>query len=231
LKRNGNRMEEKGDCVMKCKLWIAVATACVMAATFTIGSSAWAQEVEEVVRLTDEDCEVIFSQAFEAANKTKSLLRVDSEGNPQTTKMHVFIVNREGEILAKMKGMEDVWTGSKNIAWNKARTAAMFSSNENALTSRSIGELSQPGGPLWNIGNSNVLGNGQALIQFPGGIPLYKQDAEDNYILVGAIGVSGDGVDQDEKVTIAGAVGFEPHEAIPIDKVTDSAYSYTKQVE
>jgi len=49
-------------------------------------------------------------------------------------------------------------------------------------------------------------GNGVTI--FPGGIPLYK-----NGQLVGAIGISGDGVDQDDLIAAAGARGFEP----PVD--------------
>ena len=40
---------------------------------------------------------------------------------------------------------------------------------------------------------------------FPGGVPLYK-----NGVLVGAIGVSGDGVDQDDNITFAGTKNFRP---------------------
>src|SRR5262249_49942180 len=39
---------------------------------------------------------------------------------------------------------------------------------------------------------------------FAGGQPLYK-----NGVLVGAIGISGDGIDQDDKISADGAVGFE----------------------
>lgn len=39
---------------------------------------------------------------------------------------------------------------------------------------------------------------------FPGGIPLYK-----NGVLAGAIGISGDGVDQDDLIAAAGTLGFE----------------------
>jgi uncharacterized protein GlcG (DUF336 family) len=39
---------------------------------------------------------------------------------------------------------------------------------------------------------------------FPGGVPLYKGDR-----LVGAVGVSGDGVDQDDLIASAGSAGFE----------------------
>ncbi len=96
-----------------------------------------------------------------------------------------------------------------------------FSSDENALTSRSIGALSQPGGPLWNIGNSN---RANGIIEFPGGMPLYRDGK-----LIGAIGVSGDGVEQDENVAEAGALGFEPINAIRIDTVTKGGVAYTDQ--
>ena len=49
---------------------------------------------------------------------------------------------------------------------------------------------------------------------FPGSVPLYK-----NGILVGAIGVSGDGVDQDDLIAAAGANGFSPPPAIRADQV------------
>jgi uncharacterized protein GlcG (DUF336 family) len=48
---------------------------------------------------------------------------------------------------------------------------------------------------------------------FPGSIPLYK-----NNVLVGAIGISGDGVDQDDLIAAAGAQGFAPPAAIRADQ-------------
>ncbi len=50
---------------------------------------------------------------------------------------------------------------------------------------------------------------------FPGGIPLYK-----NGRLVGGIGVSGDGVEQDDYIAAAGATGFEAPLAIRSDQIT-----------
>jgi len=47
-----------------------------------------------------------------------------------------------------------------------------------------------------------ALANGITI--FPGGVPLYK-----NGTLAGAIGVSGDGVDQDDLIAAAGAAGFD----------------------
>lgn len=49
---------------------------------------------------------------------------------------------------------------------------------------------------------------------FPGSAPLYK-----NGVLVGAIGVSGDGVDQDDLVAGAGCIGYAPPAAIRSDQI------------
>ena len=49
---------------------------------------------------------------------------------------------------------------------------------------------------------------------FPGSLPLYK-----NGKLVGGLGVSGDGVEQDDFVTAGAARGFEAPDAIQADKV------------
>jgi hypothetical protein len=65
------------------------------------------------------------------------------------------------------------------------------------------------------------LGNGMTI--FPGGVPLYRDG-----ILIGAIGVSGDGVDQDEVVAAAGAKGFEPPAGIRVDTVLKGGAPYTK---
>jgi uncharacterized protein GlcG (DUF336 family) len=50
---------------------------------------------------------------------------------------------------------------------------------------------------------------------FPGSVPLYK-----NGELVGAVGVSGDGVDQDDLIAASGSNGFEPPAAIRADQIT-----------
>jgi uncharacterized protein GlcG (DUF336 family) len=47
---------------------------------------------------------------------------------------------------------------------------------------------------------------------FPGGFPLYR-----NGVLIGAIGVSGDGIDQDDIIAAAGTVGFLPPANIRAD--------------
>ncbi|HEV2863547.1 MAG TPA: heme-binding protein [Pyrinomonadaceae bacterium] len=49
---------------------------------------------------------------------------------------------------------------------------------------------------------------------FPGSVPLYR-----NGELVGAVGISGDGVDQDDLIAAAGCQGFEPPAAIRADQL------------
>jgi uncharacterized protein GlcG (DUF336 family) len=107
-----------------------------------------------------------------------------------------------------------------------------------AFTSRAVGFLAQPFFPpgipatsegafslpagTWSVFNTGLqldlvkggllssscvpgeprLRNGITI--FPGGIPLYKGGR-----LAGAIGVSGDGVDQDDLIALAGSAGFE----------------------
>ena len=141
--------------------------------------------------------------------------------------MHVAVVDPTGKELG-FRSMEGAWPVSIDIALAKAYTAAAVSSDENAVSSRSVGFLTQPGGPLWNVGHSNDPGTGdetveeRGLIEFPGGLPLYKDGR-----LVGGIGVSGDGVDQDEDVAEAGAAGYEPPAVISIDCVLGREGAYT----
>lgn len=172
--------------------------------------------------ISRQELRKIIEQGVQAANKTASasgLRSVDAVNGPKkATKMVVAVVARDGKLL-DLYTQPDAWVGSVDIAIAKARTAAFFSSNENALTSRIIGVLSQAhnpdgsggAGPLWGIGNSNQFGitgspeyrNG--IITFPGGVPLYKGNK-----LVGGVGVSGDAVDQDEYVAFKAADGFAP---------------------
>lgn len=113
-------------------------------------------------------------------------------------------VKRSGEIDCKMdiavvdaganlKGflrMDGAWIGSIDIAQIKARTARFFD-----MPTGAIGELSQPGKPLFNIEHSNG-----GLITFPGGVPINSGGE-----VIGAIGVSGSTVENDHDVAEAGA--------------------------
>jgi uncharacterized protein GlcG (DUF336 family) len=174
------------------------------------------------IALSDAEVARILDQAVKASGEESSLLRVNADGEAQSTRMHIIVVDRSGDIIGR-RSMQDAWAGSVAIAKAKAYTALAFSSDENALTTRSLGALTQPGGPLWQIGNSNAGYGKPGLIEFPGGLPLYKDG-----VLVGAIGVSGDGVEQDENVAEAAAASYAPPKAIRIDTVTDGGVPYTK---
>jgi uncharacterized protein GlcG (DUF336 family) len=72
--------------------------------------------------------------------------------------------------------------------------------------------ISPPFPPLMDCTGIPGLANGIQI--FPGSVPLYK-----NGVLVGAIGISGDGVDQDDLIGAAGANGFSPPASIRSDQV------------
>jgi len=109
-----------------------------------------------------------------------------------------------------------------------------------AVTNRTIGFGAQPffpsginaspPGPFFNLYMQDVANpctqgfqapsaawpkfNQSGVVFFPGSEPLYL-----NGVLVGGLGVSGDGVDQDDYVTAGGAVGFEAPTAIRADQI------------
>jgi len=193
-----------------------LALSAVLAALATVA----AVSVPATSTIAADDIQKVLDQAEAQAKKEPSLLRVDGDGKKAMTRMHIVVVDRGGRVVGQ-RSMPDAWPGSIAIAKAKAFTANAFSSNENALTTRSLGPLTQPGGPLWNIGNSNGADGG--LIEFPGGVPLYKDGK-----LIGAVGVSGDGVEEDENVAEAGSKGFEAPKPIRIDTVTSGGVPFTK---
>jgi uncharacterized protein GlcG (DUF336 family) len=87
--------------------------------------------------------------------------------------------------------MDGAWLGSIDIATTKARTARYFN-----LPTQELGNLSQPGGPLYGIEVSNG-----GLITFPGGLPLLAEDGT----VIGGVGVSGSTVEDDWRVASAAA--------------------------
>ncbi|HET6375148.1 MAG TPA: heme-binding protein [Methylocella sp.] len=105
------------------------------------------------------------------------------------TRMCSAIVD-SGASLKAFHRMDDAWVGSIDIAIKKAKTAVFF-----GMPTGLIGQLSQPGGPLFGIEHSN-----EGLITFPGGLPIIDKDG----ILIGAIGVSGSSVENDHAVALAG---------------------------
>jgi len=67
-------------------------------------------------------------------------------------------------------------------------------------------------------GNRHYL-NQSGIVWFPGSTPLYRGDR-----VIGGLGVSGDGVEQDDYVSLLGSVGFHPPDSLRVDNsvMTDS---------
>jgi uncharacterized protein GlcG (DUF336 family) len=108
-------------------------------------------------------------------------------------KMNIAVVDT-GTNLKGFARMDGAWLGSIDISIKKARTSRMFN-----FATGDIGKLSQPGGSLYGIEHSNG-----GLITFPGGV-LIKLGGE----VIGAIGVSGDSVENDHTVASAGAAAVK----------------------
>lgn len=104
--------------------------------------------------------------------------------------MNIAVVDSGGNLKAFYR-MDDAFLGSIDISIKKAVTARYFN-----MPTRTFGELSQVGKPLYGIEVSNG-----GLIVFAGGVPLVDK----GNVIVGAIGVSGGSVDEDESVAKEGA--------------------------
>jgi uncharacterized protein GlcG (DUF336 family) len=143
--------------------------------------------------------------------------------------------------------MPDATVFSVDVAVAKARNLAYFSSagvNPNdlpgvpaqtAVTNRTIGFGAQPlfppgidgtaAGPFFNLyqfdvanpctnGSQPASPNQNGVVFFAGSVPIYKGG-----VLVGGLGISGDGVDQDDYVAAMAAQGFEAPAAIRADQI------------
>ena len=130
--------------------------------------------------ITLEEAQRIISAAEEKARQM---------GQP----MNIAVMDA-GRNLVAFRRMDGAWVASTDIAIDKA-----FTSAGRGLTTRKIGEMAQPGQPLFGINTTN----GGRIVIFAGGVPLMR-DGE----VIGAIGVSGGTVDEDEEVAEAGVAAL-----------------------
>ncbi len=194
-----------------------------------------ARPVPPVERLLAADVTSILDAAAARSDITRAGIR-----RPIGTAMRCFIsvTDLDGTVLGSIRTPESTLF-SFDVSIQKARTAAFFSTGTFAVTTRALGFLGQaffppgidaaPEGPLHLLQDAlsgplfgpcvpptvPALPNGITI--FPGGIALYKGG-----VLAGAIGVSGDGVDQDDFVAAAGADLFPPPAGARCDE-TDEA--------
>lgn len=207
-------------------------------ATRTAINDTIASDDTAAVTLSKDDVDTIIRQAVEQAVITRAGIR---KPNGVPAQVHVVVVDRDGTVLGVFR-MADGTNFSYDVAVQKARTAAFFSDDSHAISTRAVGFMSQkyfpPGiehgltGPLFQLQDRiNVVRNTDGTVAlhlpdlqdagdvvhngitvFPGGVPLYKDGT-----LVGAVGVSGDGVDQDDLISFAGESGFRPADSIRSD--------------
>ena len=130
--------------------------------------------------ITLEEAQRILSAAEEKARQM---------GQP----MNIAVMDA-GRNLVAFHRMDGAWVASTDIAIDKA-----FTSAGRALTTREIGEMAQPGQPLFGINTTN----GGRIVIFAGGVPLMREGE-----VVGAVGVSGGTPDDDHEVAEAGVAAF-----------------------
>ncbi len=124
------------------------------------------------------------------AQAEKAIVAAKEKAKAIDTKMNIAVVDAGANLVAFGR-MDGAWLGSLDISIKKAKTARYFDMNTGI-----VGELSQPGGSLYNIEHSNG-----GLITFPGGVPIKNANGE----IIGAIGVSGSAVENDHAVAEAGS--------------------------
>jgi uncharacterized protein GlcG (DUF336 family) len=158
----------------------------------------------------------------------------------------IAVADLDGTVLA-LHRMPDATFFSIDVAVAKSRNVIYFSGPARtagdlpgvpmgtAITNRTIGFGAQPfyppgidysgPGPFFDLykfdtlnpctqGSQPANSNQNGIVFFPGALPLYK-----NGVLVGGLGVSGDGVEQDDFVSAAAAAGFEAPASMQADRV------------
>lgn len=185
----------------------------------------------------------IVNNAIATANTTRAVIRLPLG---QRTRMVIAVVDLDGTLLA-LNRMPDATVFSIDVAVAKARNMAYFNSSSvspndlpsvplgTAVTNRTISFGAQPlfpsgidgtaAGPFFQLYQNDVAlpctqgaqaasANQNGIVFFPGSEGLYR-----NGTLVGGLGVSGDGVEQDDFVTAGGAQGWEPPAAVRADQI------------
>jgi uncharacterized protein GlcG (DUF336 family) len=189
----------------------------------------------------------VLDNAEATANTTRAAIRLPLGSK---ARMVIAVADLDGTIIG-LRRMQDSTVFSIDVAASKARNMAYFNSANRtpadlngvpmgtAVTNRTISFGAQPlyppgidgssAGPFFNLytmdlpnpctqgfqggaANSNKSG----IVFFPGSAGLFRNGA-----LVGGLGVSGDGVDQDDYVTSGGTKGFEAPANIRADQIMD----------
>jgi uncharacterized protein GlcG (DUF336 family) len=195
--------------------------------------------------LSAADVIQILNNAEATANTTRAAIRLPLGSK---TRMVIAVADVDGTIIG-LRRMQDSTVFSIDVAASKARNMVYFNSTSRtaadlngvptgtAVTNRTISFGAQPlyppgidgsnAGPFFNLYTMDLANpctqgfqggatNKSGIVFFPGSAGLYRNGA-----LIGGLGVSGDGVDQDDYVTSGGTKGFEAPTNIRADQVMD----------
>jgi len=189
-------------------------------------------------RLTAHEVTNIIVAAANRARTTRAGIRLPRGQAAQTFISVVNNPNLAGSppvILGSFCTSPDTTRFSWDVAVQKARTAVFFSATNRAYSARTVGFLAQEFYPpgingtqpglflglqekfsafpanVMNPLNGAIVTNAPSvnpnlpngITIFPGGFPLYRNGA-----LIGAICVSGDGIDQDDLISASGSSLF-----------------------
>jgi uncharacterized protein GlcG (DUF336 family) len=193
--------------------------------------------------LSVSEVQSIVNNAIATANMTRAAIRLPLG---QRTRMVIAVADLDGSLLALYR-MPDATVFSIDVAVGKARNMVYFNSSAvspadlpgvpvgTAVTNRTISFGGQPlfpsgidgssPGPFFPLyvndvnkpctqGSQPANPNQNGIVFFPGSEGLYR-----NGTLVGGLGISGDGVEQDDYVTAGGAAGFEPPASMRADQI------------
>ncbi|MGV3720834.1 MAG: GlcG/HbpS family heme-binding protein [Actinomycetota bacterium] len=191
---------------------------------------------------TQAEVEQLVEQSLRVAERARALIRLPLG---RRTRMVISVGDADGNILALYR-MPDSTIFSLDVAVAKARNVVYFSGESvpntelpglppgTAITNRTISFGAQPlfppgisrtsPGPffdlfLFDTANPGSQGgqpdnpNQNGVVFFPGSSPLYR-----NGELIGGLGISGDGVEQDDLVAHGGARGFRAPTGIRADR-------------
>jgi len=197
-------------------------------------------------KLLASDVTTIFNNSMRLALLTRAAIRLPI-GVP--ARMQVGVTDVDGNILglfrtndATMFSLDiviqkarsvSVFSDSTQMLGQQLLQALGLSPTQDvAFTTRTLGFLAQPfyppgidgttPGPLLNIQaqlysahpSAPCEPNGDGVTLFPGSAPLYKDG-----VLVGGVGLSGDGVDQDDFITNGGLPGYQASQSIQADNI------------
>jgi uncharacterized protein GlcG (DUF336 family) len=198
--------------------------------------------------LSAAEVKQILDNAEAEAKLTRAAIRLPLGSR---TRMVISVADLDGTIIG-LRRMPDSTVFSIDVAATKARNMVYFNGSSRlpadlnqvplgtAVTNRTISFGAEPlfpagidgsgTGPFFNLytmDTANPCTQGfqggapndkkSGIVFFPGSAGLYR-----NGVLVGGLGVSGDGVDQDDFVTSAGTKGFEAPAAIRADQISIS---------